>query len=116
MGFNTTMIVMNDALHCIKEDPDFGCKLAEAIIQCAGSGILQGNHLADVPAGSFANAATVIESHHADGTAVVAIGGNIGTNLGIVFPYGDKEEYSVRVLRQLADQLGYQLRKKPRRK
>ena len=31
MGFNTSMIVLNDSLNEIEEDKDFGRKVAEAI-------------------------------------------------------------------------------------
>lgn len=112
MGYNTTVVVMNDALSMIRDDPTFGTSLHDAICE------VQRGHLVDVPAylpngrGVHTNAATVIETHHADGTAIVAVGGNTGTSLGIMYPSGD-EDYEVSILRELADKLGYKISKKP---
>jgi len=120
MGYNTTVVVLNDGLGDIERDPEFGKKLARAI-----SAVNTERYLAeqagrdfygvDVSAGNHCNAATVVETHHAEGTAVVAVGGNMGRNLGHVWPYGD-EEYDVRVLKALADKLGYSVRRKPKRR
>ena len=63
MGFNSTVVVMNDALHDIEGDKDFEANLA-AILQVGGRG-----GEVDVRAGSYCNAATVIETHHADSTS-----------------------------------------------
>jgi len=38
MGYNSTIVVMNDALNAIGEDPEFGRKLEEAILCCNRSG------------------------------------------------------------------------------
>ena len=110
MGHNTTVVVMNDSLDAIKADSEFGKNLAAAISRrcCTDEPI-------DVSAGYHCNAASVIETHHADGTAIVAVGGNYGKNLGIVFPYGDEEE-DVRILKALAYRLGYRVSRKPKRK
>ena len=111
MGYNTTIVVMNDALHQIAKDEEFGKKLYDAILAV--------NHKSsvDVSAGNHCNAATVIETHHADGYAVVAVGHNYGEKLGTVYPYGDKTTpQKERILRALADQLGFSLRKKPTKK
>lgn len=76
MGYNTTVVVLNDALSEIEQDPDFGKKLVRAIMQ-AGRGkpvdvSARGTHCI------HANAATVIESHHADYDVLVKVGGNTG--------------------------------------
>lgn len=115
MGWNTTVVVLNDALGDIKNDPEFGKNLAEAISKLTLPPSHRSKYGVDVVAGCHANAATAIETHHADGTAVVAVGGNMGVNLGTVGPYGD-EEYEVRVLKALAKLHGYTLRKKPEKK
>ena len=76
MGFNTTVVVMNDALSYIEADPDFGANLAAAIREA------QRGKPVDVRAGTsrgvHCNAATVIESHHADEYVNVRVGGNMG--------------------------------------
>ena len=77
MGFNTTVVVLNDALEDIANDPNFGKNLASAIrkISCFGGTV-------DVPAyskyGIHSNSAIVIESHHADYDVLVRVGGNNG--------------------------------------
>ncbi len=81
MGFNTTVIVLNDALEGIENDISFGRKLAAAI---RSFGNAQPERV-DVSAGSFVNAASVIETHHSSQTAIVAVGGNFATCLLTTF-------------------------------
>lgn len=84
MGWNTTVVIINDALGEIEKDPEFGKKLAAAIRE-AGARHLpnekreNGYHrIIEIPAGNHANAAQVVESHHADVMVLVAVGGNLG--------------------------------------
>ena len=77
MGYNTTVVVLNDALSYIKDDPGFGARLAYAV-----SRAVMGKPV-DVPAysiggGVYCNAAIVIETHHADYDVMVRVGGNRG--------------------------------------
>ena len=72
MGFNTTVVVMNDALGDIASDPEFGARLARAIQ------LVSRDKPVVVSAGRYANAATVIETHHADYEVLVRVGGNRG--------------------------------------
>jgi len=110
MGYNTTVVVMNDALDQIKNDPAFGEKLARAVM---GFNIpVRGK---DVAAGNFVNAATVVSQHHADAVHLVAVGGNYGRDLGHVVSWRDQTD-DEKILRALADKLGYTLRKKTTRK
>ena len=76
MGWNTTVLVYNDALSEIKSDKEFGAKLAAAISGMPAA--RQQGMRVDVPSGSHANAAMVVETHHADNTAIVTVGGNLG--------------------------------------
>lgn len=73
MGWNTTVVVLNDALHNIEKDRDFGKNLAAAIQRTVGT-----DRPIDVPAGNHCNAATVVETHHADFPVLVRVGGNMG--------------------------------------
>ena len=122
MGFNTSVVVLNDALQYIKDDPEFGKKLAEAIGKLSlppeHRGERGGSWGVDVSAGMHANAATAIESHHADYESIIAFGGNMGRILSpAIRPYGKEgDSVEVKYLRELADQLGFTLRKKPQRK
>ena len=89
MGYNTTVLVLNDALNHIEGDPDFGKKLAMAIREAAYSP----NCPVNVPVGNHANPVTVIETHHADQTALIAVGGNNATVFFTIpgYRHGDKE-------------------------
>jgi len=117
MGWNTTVIVLNDALGNIAEDPDFGKKLADAVQQAPmNRGKRIGVSAHSKRGGIHIDAASVIESHHADGTAVVAVGGNCATVLGEVYTRSHhKPEDKIELLRALAEREGYSLRKKPAR-
>lgn len=110
MGFNSTVIVMNDALHEIKSDPDFGKNLAHAIMM-HGAG--QGRHV-DVGAGGHANAASVVDCQHADVVSIIAMGGNHGTVMLRTHNGGrhHAESEQIDLLKALADKYGYRLTKK----
>jgi len=114
MGYNTTVVVLNDALDFIAADNHFGKKLKAAILKVGAFG-----GQADVTAinstkGVFVNAATVIESHNANFNAVVAIGGNRGVELGFVDE--NKLLSNEELLRQLASNMGFDIHRKPTKK
>ena len=116
MGYNTSVIVINDALTDIEKDPEFGKKLAQTIRKLPMHRTMHRSEL-DVSARGHCNAATVIETHHADQTALIAVGGNYGNCLGIAWGYSHHEkEKQLEILKQIADQFGYTLRKKPEKK
>ena len=111
MGYNTTVVVLNDALDQIKNDPKFGEKLHDAILRLSVT-----DRPVDVRAGNHLNAAIAIESHHADLQAIVAIGENYADVLGaIIRPLKtSSEEFKLVVVEQLARSMGYALRKTKR--
>lgn len=116
MGFNSTIVVLNDALDYIKEDPHFGKTLYEAILEQH----LRGDYV-DIHAGSFCNAATVIEQHHADFLVGVVVGGNTGSNLGYIGPYSldpQTEDGKRAILKGIASKFGLEIaiRKKQERR
>ena len=74
MGFNTTVVVLNDALGEIAEDAQFGERLAAAIRQVQRGKPV--NVAAHGKHGIHCNAALVVETHHADQDVLVRIGGN----------------------------------------
>ena len=106
MGYNTTVVVLNDALGNIEEDPEFGKNLARAIMQLSVS---RGRPV-DVSSKGHVNAATAIETHHADRYIASAIGGNRAVVLGDCGSWNVDDE--VDMLRRLADKYGYNLHKK----
>lgn len=104
MGYNTTVLVLNDGLNEIAKDKDFGQKIAEATMKLQ---VMKGPLY--VPAGFHANAASVIETHHADDIKMFAVGGNSVEDLGYVGRYNQKV---LDYLHNLADTYGYKLVKK----
>lgn len=73
MGFNTTIVILNDALESIAADPQFGKKLRDAVLGAISS--------SDCPihfSAGMSDAGSVIETHHADENVVVSVGGNTG--------------------------------------
>lgn len=108
MGYNTSVIVLNDALNDIASDLHFGKNLAAAVAQ-----VTRG-HRVDVPALSHVNAATVIETHHADLTSVVTFGGNLGLHQFTRHGWKHNEwQTQIELIRAWADKHGYRLVKKP---
>lgn len=76
MGYNTTIVIYNDALHSIKDDKNFGSTLYDAIIENYRS------KQKETFFTSFGNgsqtAGQVIEQHHADQNVLIEVGGNTG--------------------------------------
>jgi hypothetical protein len=109
MGFNTTVVILNDALHDIEDDKDFGAKLVSAILSLSVK-----NGPVDVRAGNHCNAALVVETHHADMLVPVVVGGNWGTEIKDAAMYYENtdEARSWQLLQNLAEKLGYRLVKK----
>ncbi len=109
MGWNTTVLVLNDCLHEIEKDKDFGQKLSDAI---------RASYPNTGERKSVGQAATVVATHHADEVSVIAVGGNYATHLDSV--YGrfshHKEEDQIEILKRVAEHYGFTLvekRKKP---
>lgn len=73
MGLNTTVLILNDAAHDIENDPDFGKKIVAAMSR------MNSHEQIVVRAGSHGNAATVIETHHADSRFAILVGENMAT-------------------------------------
>jgi hypothetical protein len=118
MGYNTTVVIMNDALEDIRKDPNFGENLVQAVLESVRYRTTElddrgFHHIVDIPAGNHANAGHVVESHHADGTHLVQVGGNLGQSILYTWGWNIKPE---ELLKRLADKHGYRLVKKTERK
>ena len=118
MGWNTTVVVHNDALSAIAKDQEFGKNLSDAIVAMPYDGKTIG-----VPARDdnciHCTAAEVIESHHADQIIALAVGGNYGVKLGYAGQWPlmkDTKEAKLHMLKILASGLGYDLHKKPKKR
>ena len=110
VGYNTSMIVLNDALGDIAKDTEFGTKVRDAVDRLT---LRMHTHGIDIHSGCSVNAATVIESHHADETVIVAVGGNCASLLhGTNGSDHHENEFVLRALREMAESMGYKLVKR----
>lgn len=75
MGYNTTVVIYNDALNEIEKDKDFGKNLYDAIMRNVGSNKPELIHTGRMSAGE------VIEQHHSSFDVIVKIGGNTGVRI-----------------------------------
>lgn len=109
MGFNTTIVVCNDALGSIERDPHFGRSLSIGISELFGAR-REGRTTVDIPSGGHCNAAMVVETHHADNTALITVGGNLGIKHLETYGWSHHEPgMQARLLAEWADRLGFKL-------
>lgn len=85
MGFNSTLMVLNDRLGDIAKDTELGRKIADAINM---------RTIEDGPV-EVSPGLTVIETHHADAYVATAIGGNRSVHLGSVWPSRDIDDQDI---------------------
>lgn len=114
MGWNTFLIVLNDALGGIEKDEHFGAKVSRAARASFGPERedRSDRYNRNIGSGGHGNAATAFHSAHADTVALALLGGNMAKVLGEVHNMGrfhDPEDER-EVLRRILGDLGYQLR------
>jgi len=114
MGYNTALMICNDGLHELERDPDAGKKIARGVLMADRDpphSISIGNHC---------NPVSILPSQHADTAQLVVVGGNWIQSVAFLrnrdFTGASNDPVAERVLRQLADDLGYNLSKKAWRK
>ena len=112
MGYNTGIIVLNDALGTIKDHPQ---EFVENLEQAIGT-FGYSDDRKDIRCGNHCNAASVFHVSHADNWGVYTIGGNYASSLMPTFRAGNrghhKPEDKEALLKMLADELGYSVIKK----
>ena len=79
MGNQTTLVILNDALHDIRNDPEFGNRLYNATLG------QNGGRFNTIPAGTYANAAEIIETHHAGSDVLILAGGNTANVVAVTW-------------------------------
>jgi hypothetical protein len=100
MGWNTSMIILNDAIGDISKDEEFGKKVHDAVLHS----VIRGEDM------NICNGARVIETHHADASVLIAVGGNSATVLTSVMDFRhSSEETQVKLLKAFAEELGYRV-------
>lgn len=88
MGFNTTILVLNDALDVLENDTEAGKKIVAGI-----RAMSSGDHEPiTVPIGYHCNPVLIIETHHADLTSIVSVGGNYAHQEALVLGYRFKDK------------------------
>jgi hypothetical protein len=112
MGFNTTVVVLNDALNYIKDDKSFGASLYDAALTFPR---LDG----DIRSGMYVNAARVVDVHHADYITPIFVGAGTGVvipaQIGFA-PNETQDDRNIRMLKELARVLGYRVSRIPQGK
>tara|TARA_R100001244_G_scaffold121497_1_gene91127 strand:- start:1313 stop:1696 length:384 start_codon:yes stop_codon:yes gene_type:complete len=109
MGFNSTILILNDYLHNIESEETFGARVAEQLSLHGGGRDDRSNDF------------KVVAQHHADNTGIILVGGNTSKIIGFTpggsgkwaleSEEGDKDV--IRVLRETAANYGYRLSKIP---
>lgn len=109
MGFNTPVLILNDALHLIENDREFGKNIAKAIFSAYAR-----QQPIDIGVSGHCNAATVLPPAHADVVQVIAFGGNHASTLMRIGNGGHHytSEEQMQLVKDLADQYGFRLVKK----
>lgn len=116
MGWNTGVLLLNDALHEIKENP---AAFANNLLRAIDDFGYVKRPTVDFVVGRHGNGGTVFHKAHADSLGVYAIGGNCTTQLlssGMRGDYHRTEDDQVAILVSLAAKHGYKLVKKGRPK
>lgn len=110
MGYNSTVLVLNDRLGEIERDPEAFVK--EMINAIHRKGMTYGEAAVFYPGQS-----SVISCAHADQVTVMAVGGNHATILGRVYNGGNHhtEENQISILKRIADDYGFRLVRKPKK-
>jgi hypothetical protein len=114
MGYNTTVVINNDRLTDIINDRHFGAKMYAAIAEVA----------LGEPTQIRGGYGTAVETHHADHHILVQVGNCSGSVVGARLNwmrldelYGpDTEAAKEEFLRSLANELGFRIVRKPKRK
>lgn len=103
MGYIATLTVNNDFLHQLKDVPDLGSRIRDAVsmLSISQPQEVRGAHI------------TAIETHHADYAQAVLIGGGKEGQLinGVSINYL-QEEPELELLKQLARKHGFDLHKR----
>jgi hypothetical protein len=112
MGFNSTVVICNDAFSAIDDDPAGWWARTKTAISHAH----MGHKPVEYGFGHHANGFWAVSNHHADQVSLIAVGGNYPT---VLFQehWGNRGHHSdedkLELLRRAAGQLGYTLTKKP---
>lgn len=101
MGFISTLVVLNDHLHEVGKDQEFGRKVERAVSSLMMKRpVWIGHH------------ALAIETHHNSACVPVLVGRSMGFPLSVAVETNPGEEPELTLLKRLADKHGYRLARK----
>lgn len=103
MGYNTVVLVLNDRLSEIENNPKFGAELVAAIRHHSPSNPDRAPYVT--------GQTQVISIDHSGGLQIVAIGGNTGKRVGTAFTL-DLMNRPDALIAELAEQKGIAVRKR----
>ncbi len=107
MGWNTSVMILNDAMGALETDLDFGKRLHGAILALSVS-----TKPIDVAIGNSVRGCLVVETHHADQCIPILVGGNYAWPIEKCFVRWSASDPEFQLLQSLADKHGYVLHKK----
>lgn len=112
MGWNTGVIILNDAIGNIEDHPK---EFVDGLRRAMGDFLSHGGKPVDIAVGGHVNAASVFHQSHADNTGVFAIGGNHATRLLETYNGGrhHTDADKLELLKRLAEEMGYNISRKP---
>ncbi len=119
MGYNSGIIILNDALDQIEKNPlQFTQRVVQAIREQGGH--LKPGKIVDIAVGNHGNASGLFHMAHADEHTAYLIGGNTSRPLPeartIIPRHRDEKEVDIELLKKMADAAGFRLSKKPTKK
>ena len=109
MGFNSTVLILNDRISEIERDPD---RFVREMISAIHYHCVSPKNMIDFHPGQ----SMVMSCAHADTVTVLAVGGNCASVLGYSSGRHDRPEDQEVILRALADKHGFRLVRKPKKK
>lgn len=111
MGHNTAVLILNDAIHGVQEDPK---AFTDALMDAWHKFSRNHGNPTDFAIGNHVNGGTVFHESHADVTGVYAIGGNHTSKLYTGYNGGrhHTDEDRVKLLKELAAEMGFNIVKK----
>lgn len=107
MGFNSTILVLNDFLDKIKEKPQ---EFAEAVYLACSGGMTSEQYRKEGWPLRHGQEMEVMSVVHNSATTVIAVGGNHHTILGHYYEQPHREEEDqIKLLKKMAKERGYRL-------
>ncbi len=100
MGYNTTIVLLNDHLESVRNEHALGERLHDAVLSLSRGKMVR-----------VGGGIQVIETHHADALVPVLVGGNCGQVLDASVHWS-ADDVELALLKRLAEKRGFRLAKK----